>query len=79
MLVKSYIQNEENTINVLFNNTSRSTKKLYVEVNKLLFTRDTLPLPDYKDPKTIAEIQYLFHDKSLKDHERFGSNRDTSK
>ena len=39
----------------LFTNISRDSKRLYTEANKLLFRKETLPLPEEKNPKILAE------------------------
>ena len=39
----------------LFTNISRDSKRLYAEANKLLFRKETLPLPEEKNPKILAE------------------------
>ena len=39
----------------LFTNISRDSKRLYAEANKLLLRKETLPLPEEKNPKILAE------------------------
>ena len=39
----------------LFTNISRDSKRLYAEAKKLLFRKETLPLPEEKNPKILAE------------------------
>ena len=41
--------------NDLFTNISRDSKRLYAVANKLLFRKETLPLPEEKNPKILAE------------------------
>ena len=39
----------------LFTNISRDSKRLYAGANKVLFRKETLPLPEEKNPKILAE------------------------